>query len=441
MTVGERGRLAERPRRSRFLLIVGLFAVAGLQPAAAEEPKAGVVIDVNAGKRTLYPIAVPTSLEGDSGVAKEISTVASFDLNVAGVFKVLEPRSFLADLRAEGIGIDPQKWKDVGAFGVIKYRATATDIEFRLYEVSKGANASLTKTYSRKQSTRQIVHLWCNEVVKFYTGEPGFFGSKIAFTVKGKGSNAVYAMDFDGANAFKISNNSSTNILPAYSPSGGQIAYTSFMRNNPDLYVGPAGGGRPKKLSSQRGMNTGAAWSPDGSKIALTLSKDGNAEIYVISASDGSVIKRITNDKSIDTSPAWSPDGSQLAFVSDRNGGPQIFVVSSAGGTPRQISFNGSYNTTPAWSPRPGKQVIAYTTRDGGRYDIVTLDLQTKAMTRITQNEGNNEEPSFSPNGRAIAFARTGQGVFIANADGTGKAIKVWGGSATGVDWGPAPKD
>ena len=49
-------------------------------------------------------------------------------------------------------------------------------------------------------------------------------------------------------------------------------------------------------------------------------------------------------------------------------------------------------------------------------------------MTRITQNEGSNEEPAFSPNGRAIAFARAGQGIFIANADGTGKAVKVWSG-------------
>jgi TolB protein len=214
------------------------------------------------------------------------------------------------------------------------------------------------------------------------------------------------------------------------------------MRNNPDLYVTGAGGGRPTKLSAHQGMNTGAAWSPDGSKIALTLSKDGsNPEIYVISASNGKVINRVTNDKSIDTSPAWSPDGSQLAFVSDRNGGPQIFVVSSSGGSARQVSFNGSYNTTPTWSPNPKKHVIAYTTRDGGRYDIVTLDIDNKQMTRITQGEGNNEEPAFSPNGRAIAFARAGQGVFIANADGTGKAVKVWSGSATGVDWGPAPKD
>ncbi len=419
-------------------IAVALLLVAAV--AQAQPSGDGVVVDVAGQKKGLYPIATPTAPDGDA--AKEIATVESFDLSVAGVFKVLDPASFLADLKGEGLGLDPQKWKDVGAYGVIKYKASPDQIEFRLYEISKGTTPSLTKTYKRAGTdTRTIVHRWCNEVVKYYTGEPGFFGSKIAFTAKGKGTSAIYAMDFDGANAYAVSHNSSTNILPAWSPSGGQIAYTSFMRSNPDLYVSPAGGGRPKKLSGQRGMNTGASWSPDGSKIAVTLSKDGNPEIYIISASDGSVVKRITNDQAIDTSPAWSPDGSMIAFVSDRNGGPQIFVVSAGGGAARQVSFNGSYNTTPTWSPKAGKHIIAYTTRDGGTYDIVTLDLDSKAMVRITQNAGQNEEPAFSPNGRAIAFARAGQGIFIANADGTGEAKKVWSGSATGVDWGPAPKD
>ena len=424
---------ARTAARVAIALVLGTLGVA---PALADEPKAGVVIDVNA-KRTAYPIAVPLSPDGDQAAAKEVASVASFDLSVAGVFKVVDPQSFLANLKSEGLSIEPQKWKDVGAFGVMKYRITATEIEFRLYEVSKGDKPALTKSYSRRDPTRQITHKWCNEVVKYFTNEPGFFGSKIAFTAKGKGTSQIVAMDFDGANAGSVSNNSSTNILPAWSPSGA-IAYTSFMRNNPDLYV-TTGAGRPRKVSAQRGMNTGASWSPDGSKIALTLSKDGNPEIYVIRASDGGIVTRITNDKAIDTSPAWSPDGSRIAFVSDRNGGPQIFVVSSGGGAAAQVSFNGSYNTTPTWSPRPGKQIIAYTTRDGGAYDIVTLDLTNKTMVRITQAQGNNEEPSFSPNGRAIAFARAGQGVFIANADGTGTPVKVWSGSATGVDWGPAP--
>jgi len=428
--------------RIALAVAVAAAGVAATGTAAhAQEPKGGVIIDVNQPKRTLYPIAIPMSPEGDPAAAREVSTVASFDLGVAGVFKVLDPAGFLADLKAEGITIDPKRWKDAGAYGVIKYRVSGGDVEFRLYEVSKGNTASLTKTYPRKGDLRQIVHRWCNEVVKYYTGEPGFFGSKIAFTVKAKTGNAIYAMDFDGANAYGVSRNSSTNMFPAWSPSGAQIAYTSYMRNNPDLYVGPAGGGRPKQVAKYRGMNTGAAWSPDGSKIALTLSKDGSPDIYVINANDGAVIRRLTNDKAIDTSPARSPDGSQIAFVSDRNGGPQIFVVPAGGGAARQVSRVGSYNTTPTWSPRPGKQILAYTTRDGGTYDIVTLDLVSGQMTRITQNEGSNEEPSFSPNGRAIAFARAGQGVYITNADGSGSAVKIWSGSATGVDWGPAPRD
>jgi TolB protein len=426
------------------IIIAALAAVASAQPAGkgSASGSEGVVIDVSGTKGGKYPIALPTAPENDA-VAKEISQVESFDLNIAGPFKVLDPAGFLADLKAEGTGIEAQKWKDVGAYGVIKYKASTDQIDFKLYEVSKGNKPSLEKSYKRSGTdTRTIVHKWCNEVVKYYTGSPGFFGSKITFTAKGKGKSAIMAMDFDGNNAYSVSNNSSTNILPAFSPTGGQIAYTSFMRSNPDLYIAPAGGGRPKKISGQKGMNTGAAWSPDGSKLAVTLSKDGNPEIYIISAADGSVIKRLTNNRYIDTSPAWSPDSSQIAYVSDQNGGPQIFVMPAGGGKASQVSFNGNYNTTPTWSPnKAGKKIIAYTTRDGGKYDIVTLDLDSKAMTRITQNEGSNEEPAFSPDGRAIAFARAGQGIFIAPADGVGKAVKVYSGSTTGVDWGPAPKD
>jgi TolB protein len=429
---------------TRALLVVMALLVA--TPATRAED--GVIIDVSGAKRGRYPIAVPVAVDSDGAVASEVASIASFDLGVAGYFKVLEPASFLADLSAEKLGIEPQKWKDVGAYGVIKYRVVTSgdrvDLEARLYEVSKGNAPVLTKTYSgTKADVRKLTHAWCNEVVKYYTGEYGFFGSKLAYVSKKRGASSVMVADFDGANPYSVTRNSSTNVLPAWSPGGGQIAFTSYMRNNPDLYVVGAGGGRPKKIASYKGMNTGASWSPDGSKIAVTLSKDGNPDIYVVSASDGAVITRITDNKAIDTSPAWSPDGASIAFVSDREGGPQIFVAPAGGGGAKRVSKNGSYNTTPSWSPAKGARVLAYTTRDGGAYDIVTLDLDSGKMVRITQNEGSNEEPAWSPNGRALAFARSGgggSGIYIAPADGQGKAVKVLSGSVTGIDWGPAPR-
>src|SRR6185295_17420759 len=181
--------------------------LASADSARADQPRdGGYVIDVKGPNRTLYPIAVPASQEGDGAAAKEIAQVASFDLSVAGVFKVLDPAGFLADIKAEGLIIDPQKWKDVGAYGVVKYRASATEVEFRLYEISKGATSVLSKVYPRKGDTRSIAHRFCNEIVKYYTGEAGFFGSKIAFTAKSGATSAIFAMDFDGANAYRVSN-------------------------------------------------------------------------------------------------------------------------------------------------------------------------------------------------------------------------------------------
>jgi len=96
----------------------------------------------------------------------------------------------------------------------------------------------------------------------------------------------------------------------------------------------------------------------------------------------------------------------------------------------------------PVWSPRG--DLIAFTARDERNvFDIFTVDSKTKEIRRLTQDQGNNEEPSFSPNGRVIAFAarRRGQsGIYLANADGTGPQVRVYDGWATEVDWGPAPR-
>jgi len=251
-------------------------------------------------------------------------------------------------------------------------------------------------------------------------------------------------MDFDGARVGRITSNGSLNILPAFSPSGGQVAFTSYWRGNPDLYVTGAGGGRAKRIANYPGLNSGAAWSPDGGKIALTLTKDGNADIYVISASDGSILTRVTKDSAIDTSPAWSPDGSKLAFVSNRNGGPQIFVASASGGGASRVSWQGSYNTTPAWSPRSDESKLAWTMQsEGGNFDIAVYDFKTKSTLKLTQGQGSNEEPTWAPNGRALAFTssrKSGSGVYVQAADGKSEAILVYKGTAYTPDWGPAPK-
>lgn len=431
------------------ILFLGLCrpSVAAAQDADQAE------IDLSNPQRTKYPIAMPMAVGGDKQASKEILEIATDNFNMSGWAKMLNPSGFLANIQSEGLAIVPEDWKNVGAYGVIKYFVSVTGnrfrVEFRLFEVEKGAKPVLEKTFSGDlPNLRRYVHQWCNEVVRHYTGDAGFFGSRLVFSEKkrvlgGRSWSSVATVGFDGRDLRRLTKIRTLNILPRWSPDGTNIVFTSYRKKNPDLYVLPTSGGTPRVLSARRGMNLTANYSPDGRKIVASLSKDGNPEIYILDAFDGSIIRRITKSRYIDTSPAWSPDGSEIVFVSNRQGGPQIFVVSSNGGTPRRVSFNGSYNTDPVWSPKSGKRLVAYTTRsETGKMDVVTLDLKTDKMVRVTQNEGNHEEPSFAPNGHAIAYTKTGRdaGIYIANVDGTGDARRVYKGRASSVNWGPAPR-
>lgn len=373
--------------------------------------------------QSLYKIAIAPALTiGDMGTKpKEMTDVLGNDLSLIGLFKVLNPKGFLANLRAEGTSIVPKDWINVGAQAVVKARIVRLgrdmQVEWLLYEpASKGNNAVLHKSY-KGRSIRRLAHQFAGDIVYYYTKKRPPFLTRIAFASGNpkRRRSQIYVMDFDGHGIAKISKTGALNVLPAMA--GGKIAWTSFLWRNPDLYV-RSGGKRPRRISKRQGLNTGAAFSPSGNQIALTLSQDGNAELYVIDLK-GNIKRRLTNNAGIDTSPTWSPSGGQIAFVSNRGGSPQIYVMSSSGGGARRLTYKGSYNQEPDWCPNPQTPLVAFTARDDrGAYDIFTINVKTNEVKRLTQGQGDNKSPSFSPDGRLIVFSSSRGGLWVMNTDG-----------------------
>ena len=275
--------------------------------------------------------------------------------------------------------------------------------------------------------------------MKAFTGTAGVFGSRIALAMTGSGPHEIAVIDMDGGRTSIVTKMGSDSLLPAFSPSGAEIAFTSYLRGNPDLWIVSAGGGRARRVSREPGLNTGAAWSRSGA-LALTMSFEGNSDIYKIDSTSGRIEARLTNNPGIDSSPCFSPDGSQIAFVSNRQGSPQIFLMSANGGDAKRLTFQGKYNQTPRFSPRADKPQIAFTGRDErGVFDLFLLDVRSGKIDRLTQGHGSNLDPTWSPDGRLVAYVSTRGGVFVQNPE-THHEVQVWKGAASSPSWGPAPR-
>ena len=408
-------------------LLVGGAYYAGQDTEVISEANAAPSDEKDIGGRiVLLRLAVPA---GD-----EVGDILRKDAKLSAGFEVIDRRSLPAALIKDP-GFNKKAWNEVGAQAVIKNAEAGGQIKFQLYDMAKGKKPVLTSGFPANDK-RKAANKFMNQVIKYYTGIPGVFGSRIAFVRTRRSptvSKNVFTAEMDGGNVAGITGNRSLNILPSLGP-GGQVIFTSYAKRNPDLWMSSGGG--PKRVSKYPGLNLGGAMSPNGGTIALTLSKDGNSEIYTIGVGGG-IKARLTKNGAIDGSPSWSGGGNQIAFVSNRAGGPQVYRMSGGGGGASRVSKSGSYNQTPDWSPGEKKygNWIAYAGRSGGRFDIFKVNVNSGKVKRLTQAGGRNTDPTWAPDGRLIAFSSSRGGITIANEDGNNQISVIKAG--TTPDWGP----
>ncbi|HKP71847.1 MAG TPA: hypothetical protein VJT82_02850, partial [Pyrinomonadaceae bacterium] len=198
-------------------------------------------------------------------------------------------------------------------------------------------------------------------------------------------------------------------------------------------------------------------------KIAFVSSRDGNQEVYVMN-SDGSNQTNITNNGTYDSDPSWSPDGQKIAFTSDRDGQYHIYVMNADGTGVTQLTSGIDVDQEPSWSP-DGTRIAftrtiipppptpdpecAYPRKFCGEWfnqpvvhqDVFVMNADGSNQTRLTDDLGNEFQPTWSPSGTEIAYSFTNYTfccnnpmagcacmlganytrIFVMNADGSNK--------------------
>ena len=201
----------------------------------------------------------------------------------------------------------------------------------------------------------------------------------------------------------------------------GTIAFDSTKDGNYEIYLMDSDGSNSRNISNRSSTDYSPAWSPDGSQLAFRVLDDSDrlGEIFVMEA-DGSNQRNISNSSSPEDSPAWSPDENHLAFATRREGSEDIYVMNVDGRDPRNISNSpSSIDGSPSWSP-DGTRIVFTSVRDGNR-EIYTMDADGLSQTLLTNNPAWDYEPSWSPSGREIAFASNRDGqfqIYVMDTDG-----------------------
>ena len=220
----------------------------------------------------------------------------------------------------------------------------------------------------------------------------------------------------------------------------------AFARGG-DIWLARADGTRPVNLTrTPRANEYTPAFSPDGDRIAFVGYRHGNGEIYVMNA-DGTGLKRLTSHKGEDLTPAWSPDGRRIAFASNRAGEFEIFVMNADGRAVRRLTriAKGPYGSySPAWSPDGRTLVFSSAARTPENPELYSIRADGTGLKRLTRTKGDAEVlgddgmPTFSPDGRTIAFTsnRTGNGeLWVMRRDGSGQ--RRLAGLRDRDDWAP----
>ena len=433
----------------RFIVIFWTAFFAALMSLSTAH--AQLEIDITKGNIDPTPIAIPSFLGTDAqtrDLGAQISEVIRADLERSGLFKSLDPASFLET--QTNIDYQPTfaDWRIIKAEALVSGRIvtespTKIRVEFRLWDIFAGNQLAGLRFATTPDNWRRTAHKASDAIYKALTGEEGYFDSRIVFIdEKGPKTNRkkrLAIMDQDGHAPQFLLAGSDLVITPRFSPSAQKITFMSYENIVPQVYLLDIETGRRELLGNFPGMTFAPRFSPDGNTLIMSMMSKGNSDLYAMDLATRST-SRLTNDPAIDVSGSFSPDGRKIVFNSDRGGSPQLYTMNADGTNKKRISFGKGRYSAPVWSPRGDK--IAFVKSNRGRFTIGVMNTDGSGERQLTESFM-DEGPTWSPNGRVIIFSREIKGRNGSNSiwsvDLTGQNLRKVNtpGNASDPAWSP----
>ena len=199
-------------------------------------------------------------------------------------------------------------------------------------------------------------------------------------------------------------------LQPALSPDGKQFAFTweGPDQNNLDVYAQVVGSENPIRLTDHPGPEMSPAWSPDGQYVAFVRRTPEECGIYQVPVTGGPPLRLGQCGDDVWSNLSWSPDGEWLAFddFDSEKGRRRIVLLRVEDQTKRILTdppadHRGDRN--PSFSP-DGRNVAFVRDRGRGLSDLYQVPVEGGDPTRITFDNRNITGFDWTPRGDHIVM-------------------------------------
>lgn len=150
------------------------------------------------------------------------------------------------------------------------------------------------------------------------------------------------------------------------------------------------------------GETAAPAENDDPYQVIFYSNRYGSDDIFLLRL-DGSQ-RMLIGSAANEREPSCAPDGSSVVFASDASGSYQIYTQPINGTSPIPLTNSEGMNFAPIFSP-DGTQIAFVSTRNQGIPTIWLMNADGSNQRQITTELGRDTSPSWGPDGRQLLFS------------------------------------
>src|SRR5437899_4017371 len=253
-----------------------LMALAAAPAAALIAPAARAEIEVNVNRGDVQPLPIAVPAFGGGQVGSDISGVISANLQRSGLFRPLDPASFVE--RDLNTAVQPRfpAWKQINAQALVNGQVTMVggrlQVDFRLWDVFAEQQLLGLQFTSSPENWRRVAHKVSDAVYERLTGEKGYFDTRVVYVAeagrRGKKTKRLAIMDQDGANPSYLTDGSGIIMTPRFSSTSQEITYMELRPEGSKIYLLNLETTRRARIGAFKGLVFAPRFPPPGGSVA-----------------------------------------------------------------------------------------------------------------------------------------------------------------------------